>query len=141
MASGAGPSPISTNTTPSSADRDLHNYVAPLCDYGVVTGLRVDLAYDAAVRVLDEQRLTIDSNRTRAGLLLTAAIVLNVELGRAALTGIGDPEPAFVAGAIIAAVLTACYLGYLCIPQACALGRAPQTSSMGCRRSGWQTNR
>jgi hypothetical protein len=50
------------------------------------------VAYDEAVRALSEQRDAIDSFRTRAGLLLSAAAITTSFLGAQALEG-GSPEP------------------------------------------------
>lgn len=79
--------------------------------------LRSDLAYDLAVRVLDEQRSALDSMRTRAALLLGLAAIVNVELGRLTLGSSGDPEVVFVVGGAVLAATGAYLLGTLCLGQ------------------------
>jgi len=49
------------------------------------------IAYDEAVRALSQQQSTIDSLRTRAGLLLSAAAITTSFLGAQALND-GDPS-------------------------------------------------
>jgi hypothetical protein len=55
----------------------------------VAADLLYKVAYDEAVRALSEQRDAIDSFRTRAGLLLSAAAITTSFLGAQALEG-GD---------------------------------------------------
>lgn len=51
------------------------------------------IAYDEAVRALSQQQSTIDSLRTRAGLLLSAAAITTSFLGAQALND-GGPSAA-----------------------------------------------
>ena len=53
--------------------------------------VRVDLAYDFAVRALEEQRATIDSIRNRAALIFGFASIVNLELARLSLAGVDNP--------------------------------------------------
>lgn len=79
--------------------------------------VRVDLAYEFVVRALDEQRRTLDSTRTRAGLMLGLAAVVNVELGRLALASGATPAIAFAAGGGVLAAVGVFLLGRLCLPK------------------------
>ncbi|HET7443509.1 MAG TPA: hypothetical protein VFJ57_02490 [Solirubrobacterales bacterium] len=62
------------------------------------------VAYDEAVRALSEQQSVIDSFRTRAGLVLSAAAITTSFLGAHALEGGNSPWTAWLALAVFVSV-------------------------------------
>jgi hypothetical protein len=74
----------------------LGKRLTPTCSFARLAPMRnadndllYKVAYDEAVRALSEQQVVIDSFRTRAGLLLSAAAITTSFLGAQALNG-GD---------------------------------------------------
>ena len=89
--------------------------------------VRVDLAYEFAVRALDEQRATIDGARTRAGLLLGLASVVNVELGRSAFASGQTPDLMFAMGGGVLAAVGVYLFGTMCLGQKIRLYPPPMS--------------
>ena len=69
--------------------------------------LQYRIAYDEAVRALSQQQTTIESLRTRAGLLLSSAAITTSFLGAQALDGGGPRVPTWLALTCFLGVATA----------------------------------
>jgi hypothetical protein len=88
--------------------------------------VREDLAHSEVVRALDEQRDTVDTLQSRAGVLLAAGAIVNVGLGQVAFSGHkGLPQPALSIVGIGAAVVAFFSLLALVWPRAFRLHAPP----------------
>ncbi len=78
---------------------------------------REEIAYSEAVRALDEQRSTIDTLQSRAGVLLAVVAAVNVGLGGAVLDQrTYDAYEAAVAGGAVAAAIAIILLLWTALP-------------------------